>query len=340
MDDATVMQQDFTGVEEVEAFTSLEYYDSDKIADVAATILKKADRAVTQVDYVLKRVVTVGGTKERAEATTDAVGRVLRDVAQIIASLAPIASEADNSLRLGSSVLRLSKRLYAGGMRMLANFAASVGEMTVCPGGAREFLGQMTKQTTDIVGVLLLVLQQKQEIEGDGDKKKTSFLSEAAIRTHGKIASELVFERERYDLTLGKVAKKARSGKNEALSEFFEEQVVILKSRDFKIEEHKISEAKMKESKPVKAPKKEKEKEKKTGKKRKSEEGAGSQKGGGGSSSREGTPKKKKKQKKEKSEKKKKRVKKEEEEEEEGEESGDGGSDNNDNDDDNNSDSE
>jgi len=255
---------------EIEALTSLVQYAHDKVADVATALVHKADVAMVQIEYAHRKIQS--GDEERADNVNDAVCGILHNVSQLVSVIAPIASGLDNSLKLAGSILKLTKKLYFTGSRTLQTFANNPS-LTTSP-AVRSFLDEMTVRTTFAANTLLLILQSQVTVESSG-KKKTQYVSESSIRSHGKIASDLVYEKEKFDLALGRVVTKCKIAKLETKQSFFAQNIVVLKNRDFKIKEGEVADAQKKEGEAT-------AKKVKPEKKRKSEGG---------------TPKKKKKKK-------------------------------------------
>lgn len=108
---------------------------------------------------------------------------------------------------------------------------------------------------------LLLTMQEHAEA---GENK---FMTDKKLSSQGKIAAQVVYEKERYDSFLTKAAAKLKKMEMKDKATWIEKQVAKSVNRDFKIRVGKIKAAQERE-----APKK------KGGKKRKSDGGEGKKK--------------------------------------------------------------
>lgn len=127
------------------------------------------------------------------------------------------------------------------------------------------FLDYLTTTLMPRVSALLRTLQEKQETAGG------KFLAESKIESHGKTSALLVFEKEKLDNALLKVAAKLKQSGLEEDSEWLEDHVVTNLNRDFvikSVEDARAREAPKKKSSAAKRKVKSEPKEKKSKKKK------------------------------------------------------------------------
>jgi hypothetical protein len=104
----------------------------------------------------------------------------------------------------------------------------------------KTFLDYVTSTLMRRVSALLFTLQEKQETAGG------KYLAESKIESHGKTSALLVFEKERLDNALLKVASKLKQSGLDEDSEWLESHIVSNLNRDFIIT--RVNDAKAREA--------------------------------------------------------------------------------------------
>ena len=104
----------------------------------------------------------------------------------------------------------------------------------------RAFLIEMSTRTTPTTAQLLLTVQEKSTVGGASTSTSNQkFITESTIQKHGQVASLVVFEKDRQDMLLQKVAQKLKFIFPQE-SSWLGRQVVKSSSRDFRIDPSKL----------------------------------------------------------------------------------------------------
>ena len=128
-------------------------------------------------------------------------------------------------------LLKLMKRFYALHSRIVLNNITEPKYLMCAE--SRNLLHVMATKMTPRAMALLLTMQ---ELLHTGNGKK--YLAESKIRLHGRVAADVVFEKEKSDNALMKMISRLKSCGYEREYKWLEKRVVISTSRDFRIKTH------------------------------------------------------------------------------------------------------
>ncbi len=125
-------------------------------------------------------------------------------------------------------LLKLVKRFYALHSRIVL-YNITEPKYFMCA-ESRNLLHVMATKMTPRTMALLLTMQ---ELLHSGHGKK--YLAESKIRLHGRVAADVVFEKEKSDNALMKIISRLKTCGYEREYKWLEKKVVISTSRDFRI---------------------------------------------------------------------------------------------------------
>jgi hypothetical protein len=121
----------------------------------------------------------------------------LHSISKVICASAPSAEFVDVNGVFASSLLKSAKRLYSNLVSLIMSYTSNP-QCMACE--ETKMLFDFTTTTLKPrISALLLTLQEKHETVGG------KYLAESKIESHGRIASLLVFEKEKLDNALLKV---------------------------------------------------------------------------------------------------------------------------------------
>ncbi|KAL3799646.1 hypothetical protein ACHAW5_004517 [Stephanodiscus triporus] len=166
------------------------------------------------------------------------VSSLLFLVSKMISALAPSAEFLVVDGSFSSTLLKITKRMYGILVKLTLSFMANPKSLTSME--TRNFLDYVIATLMPRVSALLFTLQEKQETAGG------KFLAESKIESHGKTSALIVFEKERLDNALLKVAAKLKQSGLDEDSEWLENHVVSNLNRDFNIK--RVEDAKAREA--------------------------------------------------------------------------------------------
>lgn len=147
--------------------------------------------------------------------------------AKVFCTMSFSAEKHDENGSVVVFLLKISKRFYAIHSRIMLNNLLEPKNVTCLE--SRQLLHTMTTKMTPRIMALLLTMQEMLKI-GNG-----KMLAESKIQTHGRIAADVVFEKEKNDNSLIKLSLKMNACGHEKESKWLEKQVVSSCSRDFRI---------------------------------------------------------------------------------------------------------
>ena len=214
------------------------------------------------------------------EQTKELVAGRVYAAAAMVGVLSGCSENCDDTATFVASLLKSCKRLYATTTKLI-QLQMKCDPTTLDSDLNRQLLEEMSETLTPRTGSLLLTLQEHTQT-GEG-----KYMSDKKIASQGKIAADVVFEKERMDSFLTKACTRLKKLDLGETVEWLESQIVTSTNRDFKIRTDQIRKAQDRESNKTKkkGDKKRKSKDgelKKTSKKVKSESAAADDEEDGG----------------------------------------------------------
>jgi len=209
---------------------------------VTHAMSKAMDTALTDADFVLSKLQPFLSNSFLELSRKFISGRLL-GVSRAIRILSPFAEFVDNTSTFATVLLKNCKRLYGiQAKHILSHTSQPMGLIDMLN---RHLLKEITTRVSPRVMNLLLTVQEKSKIGGDDGR----LLADSKIESQGRVASQLVFEKEKSDNALLKMSSKLKLQGNDRESTWIENQVVTSISRDFRIDKKKIKTAQESETK-------------------------------------------------------------------------------------------
>jgi len=163
----------------------------------------------------------------------------LLGASKIIGTVTACAEEVDDVGSFAALLLRSCKRFYGIHAKLVLSHAEKPRGLISTTN--RRLLTEMNERMTPRIMSLLLTVQEKSNA-GDG-----KLLADSKIESHGRIAAQLVFEKEMSDTALLKMSAKLKAMGFEGEKAWLEKQVVASVSRDFRIKRNEIKAARERE---------------------------------------------------------------------------------------------
>ena len=220
------------------------YTHASEMSSIASSVASSVDDALNNAEFVTGKLVP--HMTASADLAQRFVSCLLFSVSKMISASAPSAEFIDVNGSFASTLLRSTKRFYSVLTKLILSFVES--PESLMSNETKRLLDHLTATLMPRVSALLMTLQGKQETASG------KFLAESKIESHGKTSALLVFEKEKLDNALLKVAGKLKQAGLEDESEWLEEHVVNNQNRDFVIKG--VADAKAREA-PKKKVKKE-----------------------------------------------------------------------------------
>ena len=206
---------------------------------IADSLSGAIDATVSDAEFVVGRMLPYLDGDVLDQTQEHLAGRLLA-AGSIISVLSGCAAHCDDSASFVSSLLRNTKRLYGIYTKLVQSQTKNPRALISTIN--RGLLSEMAERMTPRTAGLLLTLQEKTEA-GEG-----KFITDKKIESHGRIAAQVVFEKERMDNSLNKACLQLSSVGMEADRAWLEKQVVQSANRDFKIKTHSIKAAQEREA--------------------------------------------------------------------------------------------
>jgi hypothetical protein len=197
------------------------------------------DSALNDSEFIVSKALPSLSGSALHHAQLAVSGRLL-SVAKSLGTLAVCAVEVDDTGSFAAELLKSFKRLYMVFGRLLVNHASRPRALVAS--WNRKLVNELTGRLTKRAMALLLTVQEK------SDAGKGKWLAETKIVSQGKIAAQLVFEKERCDNALLKLALKLKADGHEMEYAGVETQVGTSVSRDFNIKTKEIKRAQEREA--------------------------------------------------------------------------------------------
>ena len=224
---------------------------------VASSIQTAIDIALTDADYLCFKVLPhLNDPKATDQAMEYVAGRLLA-VACSVSNVSGIAEDCDDNAAFMVSLLKSTKRVYSTFTKLIQ--LQMKRDLTKLASPLQSsLLEELSTTMTPRTMCLLLAATEHVEVgeRADGGKKT---LTEKQLNAQGKVASEVVFNKERLDSFLSKASKQLKKAGLEDESEWLEGHITRSDTRSFKIRAKDIAAAQAREA-PQKKDKKRKAK--------------------------------------------------------------------------------
>ena len=223
------------------AFLSSDDGTGSGLLQVAKAIALACDSCLSSADFVCKKISNIASLVPPAHLSKciDFVGLRLLAVAELVSVLSPVAENVDTMYTFACILLKIMKKIYMINSKIMGFYTAGASEGLRMGRGYNYFLRELSMRSTRMTACLLLTVQDLKTL-GLSDSK---FVSAATIENHGRVVSNLVFEKERSDAALNKYAIKMKSMKEIRTSEWIKAQIVTVSNRDFRIETDEMDNA-------------------------------------------------------------------------------------------------
>jgi hypothetical protein len=230
-----------------------------EIESICQSISACIEHGLDNADFITLKVLP--NLSEKAlDLAQQFVACNILTISKVICASAPSAEFVDINGSFASVLLKIAKRLYSNLVRFVLSYASNA--KSIC-NETKVLLDYMTSTLKPRISSLLLTLQQKQETSGG------KYLAESKIESHGRTASQLVFEKEKLDNALLKVGSSLKQAGLKEASDWLAKHVVNSEDRRFSFKD--IEQAKKREAprKKESAGSKRKTKKEPSGKKKK-----------------------------------------------------------------------
>lgn len=165
--------------------TSDQNFAKEKLA-MGSTISSTVSNALDHAEFVTHKMIPHMPDESLAQRF---VSSLLFSVSKMISASAPSAEFMDSNGSFASTLLKHSKQLYGTLTKLVLSFLKN--PQSLMSDETKQCLDYLTATFIPRVSALLLTLQQKQETSGG------KYIAESKIESHGRIASLLVFEKEK-----------------------------------------------------------------------------------------------------------------------------------------------
>jgi len=232
-----------------------------EVGTMAASIQEAIDGALTDADFCIARILPHLSKGKALDQTKEYVaGRILA-ASSMISAMSGCAIMVDDTATFVASLLKSCKRIYSTYTK-LVQIQTKYDPSGLDTAMNRLLLNELAIKMTPRTMCLLLSMQEH------ADAGEDKFMTDKKLASQGKVAAQVVYEKERFDSFLTKAAVKLKKVGMKEKAEEIEKFVVQSINRDFKIKASAIKAAQEREGK----------KKRKAGKKRKSDGAEGKKK--------------------------------------------------------------
>ena len=195
-------------------------------SNICQSITTCIEIALDNADFITVKLLSKlsGKTLELAQHF---VACNLFTISKVICASSPSAEYVDGSGTFASTLLKSAKRLYTNLVRFVLSFTSNPKSMV--SKDTKAVIDLMTSTLKPRIAAMLRTLQEKHETTGG------KYLAESKIESHGRTASQLVFEKEKLDNALLKVATVLKQAGLKEESIWLGKHVVTSQERDFVI---------------------------------------------------------------------------------------------------------
>jgi len=237
-----------------------------ELGSIALSIQTAIDIALTDADYVCFKVLPhLNDPKATEQAMEYVAGRVLA-VACTISNISGIAEDCDDTATFMMSLLKSTKRVYSTFTKLI-QLQMKNGPPKMDSPLQRLLLEELSATMTPRTMCLLMATTEHLEVGDSVEGGRTKTLTEKQLNIQGKVASEVVFNKERLDSFLSKASKQLKKVGLEDESKWLEGHITRSDTRSFRIRANQIEAAQAREM-PRKKEKKRKAKVEGGGKKK------------------------------------------------------------------------
>jgi len=208
----------------------------DLISISSTTLPSILDKALIDAEFICTKALPLASGVSLSLIQEMLACRLIA-VAKTINALAPGADSFDNQAIFVAFLLKCAKRLHIAVNKLVSSYLNNPSSILLKE--TRTLLtlwsGELNKRTAS----LLLVLQERNRTQ-DG-----KVMTDSKIDSHGKIASLVVFEKERTDSSILKLsAAKHKLDRSNDETKFLQEKILVSTHRGFKIADSELQAAK------------------------------------------------------------------------------------------------
>ena len=205
--------------------TSESNFDREK-TNICQSITACIENALDTADFVTAKLVpNLSGNALELAQTFVACNLLI--ISKLVCASSPSAEFVDNNGTFASTLLKNAKRLFTNLVRFVLSFTSN--PKSLISKDTKLVLELMTSTLKPRIAALLRTLQEKHETTGG------KYLAESKIESHGRTASHLVFEKEKLDNALLKMATVLKQAGLKEESIWLGQHVVTSQERDFVI---------------------------------------------------------------------------------------------------------
>ena len=240
-----------------------------ELGSIASSIQTAIDIALTDADYVCFKVLPHLNHPMATDRAMEYVAGRLLAVACTVSNVSGIAEDCDDNAAFMVSLLKSTKRVYSTFTKLIQLQMKSDLTKLASPLQSTLLEELSTTMTPRTMCLLLAATEHVEVGERADDGKQAKTLTEKQLNAQGKVASEVVFNKERLDSFLSKASKQLKKAGFEDESEWLEGHITRSDTRSFRIKAKDIAAAQEREA-PRKKDKKRKAKTEGGTKKKKS----------------------------------------------------------------------
>ena len=209
------------------------------VGTAAGAVASAIDECLADAEFAVTKTLPylIGEALDRAQ--TFVSGR-LQAAAKVVGTASACAVSVDDDGTFASELLKVCRRLYALLGRLVQSHMAKPKRLVSSVN--QRLLKELAERTTPRIMNLLLSVQEKSEA-GEG-----KYIADRRLESQGRVAAHVVFEKEKSDNALMKACKRMESLGLEKESSWLEGKVVVSTSRDFRIRQQLIKEARVREA--------------------------------------------------------------------------------------------
>ena len=204
-------------------------------------------------------------TGKKLGVAQDTIANKLLVVSNVLSHMIMASPEVDKNFGCCLQVLKSVRRLFSINTKLVVSLMVNLKAPSLC---VARYLESVTNNHSDgkphlaeYLSTLLLHLSEEKNVvvanqkQGEGNMM---LVSDSMIEQQGRIASSLVFEREKCDMQLLKISQKLKAAKLVDGAEFYLKRLTnSTNNRDFRIKDKDIDEA-QRENEAAQTKKKEK----------------------------------------------------------------------------------
>lgn len=206
-------------------------------ADISHAIVGCIESGLDNADFITLKLIP-NLSEKSLSLCQRFVACSLLTTSKVICSSAPSADSIDNNGTFASTLLKNAKRLYSVLVKLVLSYSSNPKSMSCVE--TKALLEFMTATLQPRIAALLLVLQGKQQTS------EGKYLAESKIESHGRVASQLVFEKEKLDNALLKMGATLKQAGLTERCEWLGKHVVTSADREFRIRD--VEQAKKREA--------------------------------------------------------------------------------------------